>query len=1220
MSTTPIAPPREVSLDDALTVEDGPVLLTGIQALVRTTLQQRWADERRGLDTAAFVSGYQGSPLGGVDRAMQRASAHLDAAGIVFRPGLNEELAATAVAGTQLLGQLDRRRVEAVTGYWYGKAPGLDRAADAIRHGNLSGTAPLGGAVAWIGDDPTAKSSTVPSSSEPLCRSLVVPLLAPGNVGDVLRLGLHAVALSRHAGLWAGLKITADVADATAVVDLGDLVEEAPDLPPREGNDAPVLLPPTNLDAELDLMTGRLERVREYARAAELNRVVASARAPRIAMVAAGPGFAAVLRALQDLGVDGAGVELLGLRLVRLDLPWPLDRELLREQLGGVETVLVVEDKLPFLEGLIRDALYGTHRPPAVLGKEDHDGRPLLSARAAIGADDVARALGRLLPAEALDDRARARLRQLDGDPTSRPATVAGTSGTIAGRSSGTTLPTAVGAAAPTGVGDDDAPLPARTPYFCSGCPHNISTKAPADTLVGVGIGCHTMVALDDDRRGTLLGMPQMGGEGAQWFGLSPFTADEHLVQNLGDGTFHHSGSLAIRAAVASGVHLTYKLLYNDAVAMTGGQHPEGQLSIPDLTRWLALEGVARVVVTTPEPHDYRGVALDPIAAVRHRDGLQDAQAELAATPGVTVLIHDDRCATEERRLRKRGVLPEPAERIAINERVCEGCGDCGDASTCLSVEPVESPFGRKTRIHQSSCTQDRSCLKGDCPSFLTVTPAAGALKERPRPGLADPPVALPVPVRRVPDDVLIRMPGVGGTGVVTVSQILQMAAHLDGLHAAGLEQIGLAQKGGPVLSDVRIGPAPIAGQLRATAGRTDLLLGLDLLGAAAAPTLETCDPARTVAVVSTARVPTAGMVTDPSVRMPSSRGPLGRIDAATRAEDGLRIDALALADALFLDHMPANLLLLGAAFQHGCVPVAADAIERAIRLNGAAVDVSLAAFRWGRAAAEDLDVVETAAGLRRAVTPTAGSMVPATASLSDPRVVALVADAGLKGRLADLVVHRAGELALFQDRRCAERYVADVAAVARREQAATGGDRVARAYAVGLHKLTAYKDEYEIARLHLDATEKERVDAEFGPGARVRIMLQPPLLRALGVERKIACGPWIRPAFGVLRRLRRLRGTPLDPFAHTEVRRVERALPGEYRALVAAALEHLRPETAAQVVALAELPDVVRGYEDIKLAGVATYRERAAAGLRALETTSARPLLEVRRHAVGAD
>lgn len=1160
-------PRRSVGLDDALVVDDAPVLLSGIRALVRLTLEQRRADARAGLDTAGFVSGYQGSPLAGVDAAMHRAKALLDEAGIVVRPALNEELAATAVAGTQLLGQLDRRRTEGVTGWWYGKAPGLDRAADAIRHGNLSGTAPLGGAVAWIGDDPSAKSSTVPSSSEPLCRSLFVPLLSAGGVEDVVPLGLHAVAMSRHAGLWTGLRITADVADASAVVDLTGVADRIPRFAPRPARRAPVLLPPTNLDAEHDLMGARLERVREYARAAGLNRVVASADRPELAIVAAGTAHAVVLRALDDLGIGADGIEALGLRLVRLDLPWPLDRGLVREQLADVDAVLVVEDKLPFLEGLVRDALYGVQRPPAVLGKEDRDGRPLLPLRSAVAADDVALALGRLLPAERLDDRARARLRRLQ-DGGARP---------VPGPAE-----------------------PRRTPYFCSGCPHNVSTRAPKDTLVGVGIGCHTMVALDEGRHGTLLGMPQMGGEGAVWIGLSPFTDDEHTVQHMGDGTFHHSGSLAIRAAVAAGVNITFKLLWNDAVAMTGGQHPEGQLAVPELTRWLALEGVVRTVVTTPEPGGRRYGSLDPRASVRHRDDLQAVQAELAGVKGVTVLLHDDRCATEERRMRKRGLLPVPVDRVAINERVCEGCGDCGEQSSCLSVQPVPTEFGRKTRIHQSSCAQDRTCLKGDCPSFLRVVPRTGAEAVPVRPGTADPP-PVPEPVRRTPENVLIRMPGVGGTGVVTVAAVLQMAAHLDGLHAAGLEQIGLAQKGGPVVSDVRIGPDPVSGHPRAGTASVDVLLGLDLLGAASAETLRTTDPGRTVAVVASSYAPTAGMTTGAAPSSGSPAAPLRRIEAATRPGESLRVDALGLAERLFHDHMTANLLLLGAAYQHGCVPVSAAAIERAIELNGAAVATSIAAFRWGRAAAVDPD------GVDRTSRPAAPAPAPARRPASspeeaDPYATGLAREAGLSGRLGDLVAHRAAELVRFQDRACAADYVADVAAVARREgEAVPGSDAVARAYARGLHKLVAYKDEYEIARLHLDRTEAARIEAEFGPGARVQVLLQPPLLRALGLRRKLAFGPWIRPAFAVLHRLRRLRGTPLDPFGHTRVRRTERALPGEYRALVGDALAALRPETLAQVVALAELPDVVRGYEEIKLRGVATFRERAAEGLRTL-------------------
>jgi indolepyruvate ferredoxin oxidoreductase len=1143
MSAATLARP-DVTLEDRYAATSGAVLLSGIQALVRVALDQRRLDEARGHDTGAFISGYQGSPLAGLDRELVRARRHLESANVVFRPGLNEELAATAVAGTQLLGELERRRHEGVVGFWFGKSPGLDRAADAIRHANLSGTAPLGGAVAWIGDDPASKSSTVPSASEQMCRSLLVPLLAPGSVGEILELGLHAVALSREAGLWAGLKIVADIADAAAVVELDGLLGGIPEPMPREARRPPVLLAPTNLDAEHDLLTTRLARAADYARRAGLNRIAFEPRAPLIAIVAAGMSYQATLRALRDLSLDA---DALGLRLVQLRMPWPLDGRDARALLEGVETVLVVEDKAAFVESQVRDAFYGRADAPLVIGRNDSAGEPLLTSRSTLSADDVARALVRVLGADALPDAGRRHVERLE-------------------RGGGAVAPA----------------LARRTPYFCSGCPHNVSTRARPDALVGVGIGCHTMVALDaGDRRGQLLGMPQMGGEGAQWLGLEPFTDDEHFIQNLGDGTFHHSGSLAIRAAVAAGARMTYRLLYNDAVAMTGGQRAEGRLDVPAITRWLAVEGVKRVVVTTPEPKTYRGVTLDPIATVRHRDDLQAAQDELAAVDGVTVLVHDDRCATEKRRMRKRGDLPAPAERVWINERVCEGCGDCGEQSTCLSVLPVETEHGRKTRIHQSSCNQDFTCLKGDCPSFLLVTPKGGAL---PRPTTPPLPVALPDPVVQVPRDLLVRMPGVGGTGVVTVSQILQMAAHLDGRYAAGLEQTGLSQKGGPVLSDVRLSDAPIEGALRASTASADLLLGLDLLGAASPETLAVADPDRTIAVLNVAPAPTPAMVTDSSVPLPTVQLPLRMVQAATRAEALVTIDAEALAARLFGDHMPANMLVVGAAFQHGCLPLSAAAIERAIELNGAAVEVNLTAFRWGRAAVADPASVETA--LAR----------PSSVRALDGRSAAILDASGASGELLRLLEIRVPELVAYQDEAYARRYVEDVTSVAAIERERTAGSesRVAEAYARGLFKLMAYKDEYEVARLHLDAAERARREDELGAGAKVRILLHPPLLRAMGLRRKLRLGPWVLPFLRALVRLRRLRGTHLDPFGSARVRRVERELIEEYRALVAQALERLDGETAQRVAEIAALPDLVRGYEEIKLRNVERFRERA--------------------------
>jgi len=1164
---------RQIELDDRYAAARGPALLTGIQALVRLLLEQRRLDAARGLDTGAFVSGYPGSPLGGLDRELMRAERHLAPLGVVFEPGLNEELAATAVAGTQLIGELPGRRRDGVVGWWYGKAPGLDRAADAIRHGNVSGTAHLGGAVALIGDDPLCKSSTLPSSCELMAESLVLPLLAPASVADVVRLGLHAVAMSRHAGLWTALKIVSDVADSTAAVQLEALAEEVPP-PPREARGAPpMLLGASSVAAEHDLMSARLARARDYGREQRLNRVVFEPAQPRVALVAPGPAFATVQRALEQLGLaadDALGA--VGIRLVRLELVWPLHPDDAAAWADGVDEILVVEDKRPFVERQLRDLLYdrGPGSGPRVLGKHDEHGRPLVAMDGAVDADALARALAR---------RWRARLPDVARERLDKRAARA--------------------RAAPT-------PLPlARTPFFCSGCPHNLSTKAPEDQLIGAGIGCHSLVAVDPAAmRGRLLGAPQMGGEGAQWIGMAPFTDDDHYIQNLGDGTFHHSGSLAIRAAVAAGLRITYRLLYNDAIAMTGGQTPPGRIGVVELTRWLLLEGVARVVVTAEDPHAFDGRSLPAGVAVRHRDELQQVQEELGLVDGVTVLIHTDRCATEERRLRKRGKLPSPAQRVWINERVCEGCGDCGRKSTCLSVVPTDTELGRKTQIHQSSCTQDLACLEGDCPSFLLVTPAKGEL---PKPAaLPDVPVGLPEPTLVVDPDValLIRMPGIGGTGVVTVSQILQMAAVLEGRWASGLDQTGLAQKGGAVISDVRIAPVPLDGALRAAGGEVDLLLGLDLLGAVTPDTLRTLDPERTVAIVNVTTTPTAAMVTDPDAPELPLPQLVERVERATRADRALWIDAGRIAEALFADHMPTNMIMLGAAYQHGCLPVGVEAIEQAIRLNGAAVEANLSAFRWGRAAAVDRESVARAL---------AGRGPDALAAAAPPalpaKLAAAVGGAGFGPELERIVSMRAADLCGYGGAGAAERYVADVRAVVEAERAAVPGaaPSVSLAYARGLHKLTAYKDEYEVARLHLDALERARREAVFGPGARTQVLLHPPTLRALGLKRKLRLGRGALPLFRVLRALRPLRGTPLDPFGRSALRRLERELVGEYGELVERALTHLRPDTQAEVAAIAALPELVRGYEEVKLASVERYRQAASRQLARLEGATAR-------------
>ncbi len=1143
---TAATPLRELMLEDRYTAVSERVLLDGMQALVRMMLDLRQLDASRGRDTGVFVSGYPGSPLAGLDLELQRAARHLQAAGIVFRPGLNEELAATAVAGTQLLGELPGATKQGVTGFWYGKMPGLDRAMDAIRHGNLSGTAPLGGAVALIGDDAMAKSSTVPGGCENSCRSLAMPLLAPGTIAEILSLGLHAVELSRHAGVWTGVKIVTELADSSGMAQAGAAFAEIPSFPPREAHHPPVLLTPTNLEAERDLLGSRLQRAQEYAHEAGLNRVRFEPRRPRVGVIASGFGHQVVLRALSDLGLGPDQWEEIGLRLVQISMPWPLEPEQLRSFADGLEAVLVVEDKLPFVESQIKEALYRTPGAPWVLGKEDREGRPLLPLHGSVSADDVTCALARVLPSELAGEALAARLTAALDD-RSHPL-------------------------------DRLTVELKRTPYFCSGCPHNSSTRAASDQLVGVGIGCHTMVALDlPERRGQLLGMPQMGGEGGQWLGLAPFATEQHFTQNIGDGTYHHSGSLAIRAAVAAGVNITYRLLYNDAVAMTGGQQPQGKMSVPQIVTELEAEGVRQVVITTPEPERYRKVKLAAVASVRHRDELEQVQAELAALSGVTVMIHDDRCATEKRRLRKRGELPEPAQRVWINERVCEGCGDCGEKSSCLSVQPVQTEFGRKTRIHQSSCNLDMSCVKGDCPSFVVVQ-SGGSQPDSSRHRVeAVPPVTLPDPRLRVPEEALIRMPGVGGTGVVTAAAILRTAAHLDGRFAAALDQTGLAQKGGPVISDLRISPTPIEGQVRASRSGVDVLIGFDLLGTVAPPTLEVLDARRTIAILNTDVAPTASMVLDPGVLGPEPARLVSRVRRLTRGDEALALDAEVLAEELFGSHLQANMLLIGAAYQHGCLPLRGDAIERAIELNGAAVEANLAAFRWGRVAVARPDLMPRAS--------TSVTMV-GSGVRQDPEAT-----------LVELMERYQAELTSYQDGRYAKQFVDDVQTLSLGvgERLGDGGGELARAYADGLFKLMAYKDEYEVARLHLNLVEQTRLRSEFGEGARIKVLLHPPLLRSLGMKRKLALGRSATPLFRALRASRRLRGTGLDPFARTKMRRTERALIGEYQQLVAQALDQLVPATAATVLQIIRLPDMVRGYEGVKLANVQRMRERAA-------------------------
>jgi indolepyruvate ferredoxin oxidoreductase len=1113
---------------------DASPVLSGVQALARVGVEwQRW-NHAAGNRTAMLLSGYQGSPLGGLDLELARHRRLLDELDIVLRPGLNEELAATALWGSQLASAFPGARVEGVSGMWYGKAPGLDRAADAIRHGNYIGVGSRGGVLVAVGDDPSCKSSSLPSASEATLAALNLPTLYPATVAEVLSFGLHALACSRTTGTWVALKMTTDVADGIATLPAFTFDPILPDVVRHDPNGR--ILAPDSVAMERSLFEVRLPAAVRYAAHNRLNEISGADQA-WLGIVAAGKTWTDLQQALVDLGVGDDELERLGVRLLKIGMVHPLDREIVERFADGLVEILVLEEKQPFLEPAIREQLYGSWHRPRIRGKAD------LPLHGELDQDVLAPLLAEVLGSRAGSERFRPRLEQLAG-----AARV-----------------------------DASLELSVRSPVFCSGCPHNRSTTAPDGALVGAGIGCHSLVLVSPDGRGELTTMTQMGGEGAQWIGIAPFIEPTHVFQNVGDGTFHHSGSLALRAAVAAGVDVTFKLLYNGAVAMTGGQSVPGGLDVPSLTRLLEAEGVVRTIVTTDDPARYRRLRLASNASVRHRDRLDEAHDDLAGTPGVTVLVHDQQCAIEKRRSWRQ--LPNRRKtRVVIDERVCEGCGDCVRSSSCVSLVPVETEFGSKMHVHDPSCNEDLSCLLGDCPSFLTVE-VDGSGPPRALPA-APPPSAVP-PVGAIADDFRIRLVGIGGTGTVTLNRILADAAVRAGFAVVGLDQTGLSQKGGAVVSDLTIQPTQRAAAGRASAASVDLYLGLDIVGAASSRYLRAASTARTGAVVSTKLTPTGAFVSDPTAPLPRLDALRRRIARYTRADSSVYFDAGRLSEHLFADHLPAGLILLGAAWQQGLLPLPLAALEQAVGASGLDSERSLLAFAWGRAAVARPDALY--------VEPTDTPVLTAAER-------ELVASAGFAGALLRVVERRVPELVAFQSLDQAREYVAFLAQVADWEQTALGGLELTAIVAERLFTLMAYKDEYEVARLHLLGW-KQR-----GHEGKVRWHLHPPLLRALGLKRKIRVGRWILPLFRVLVALRGLRGTAFDPFGWVRLRRVERALPDEYRQLLLTAFAH--PAAAAQRELLRELcdsPSAIKGYEDIKLAAIEDWRVAVAEYLAAL-------------------
>ena len=1121
----------------------GRVFLTGIQALVLLPMLQRRLDRAQGLSTAGLVSGYRGSPLGAYDQQLWKAQQDLAAHDIVFQPGLNEDLAATALWGAQMHTAFGPARVDGVFGIWYGKGPGVDRTGDVFRTANMLGTSKLGGVLAVSGDDHAAQSSMYPHQTDGIFHAASMPVLQPASVREVIELGLAGIALSRHCGLWVGLKTIAEVVETAASFELPDapafVTPEGP--APAHGYnwDPRIAWPGQRAELERRLIEERLPAARAWARANRLDRVLIDAPRRRFGIVTVGKAHQDLMQAFTDLGLDAAEVAALGISVYKVAMSWPLETEGACAFAEGQEEVLVVEEKRSNVEAQLKDALYDLEsgRRPRISGKsalpEISEFSPLLVARA------LAARFGAALP------QLRKRLARIDAPRAALPAAV----------------------------------IPIRAPYFCSGCPHNSSTRTPEGSRTGGGIGCHVMALAQPELKTATFS--QMGGEGAQWVGAAPFSGTEHMFQNLGDGTYQHSGLLAIRAAVAARTNITYKILYNDAVAMTGGQAAEGVIDPARITRQLHAEGVGRIALVSEDPSRWHGAdGLAPGVTVHDRSLLDTVQRELREIAGVSAIVYEQTCAAEKRRRRKRKQLPDPDKRMFINERVCEGCGDCSVQSNCISIEPLETTFGRKRKINQSACNKDFSCAKGFCPSFVEIEGARLRKPDNARLQALEAGLAAALPLPAVPvlgQDFNVVVTGIGGTGVLTMGALLGAAAHLEGKASTVLDFTGLAQKNGAVVSQVRIAADPQRiGAVRVGPGAADLLLGADLVVATANDNLARLSPARTRAIVNTDETPTSAVVRQRDATQPSSLM-LDRVRQRCDAAGFHTVAAASLAQSLFGDTVTAHTLMLGYAWQQGLVPLSLASIEQAIELNGAAVALNLRAFTWGRIAAARPEA------LQEVNAPAA----PAPQTLDE------------------LIAGRTADLAAYQDQAYADRYLELVrGARAAGQRLGDDGEQFARSVAQNAYRLMAYKDEYEVARLYGSAEFKASLAAQFSDTGKISLWLSPPLLSradpATGRPRKRKFGPWILPAFGVLARLKFLRGSRFDPFGYTLERREERRLAADYLATMSAVCAGLDRERLSWATELAGLPHEIRGFGPVKAQAMEAYWARRAALLAA--------------------
>lgn len=1129
-----------ISLEDKYTATDGKVFMNGTQALVRLPLVQMRRDRAAGHNTGAFISGYRGSPIGAYDFALHQAKKHLDKEGVVFQPGLNEDLAATAVWGSQQIDTSPLANKDGVVGFWYGKGPGVDRSGDVFKHANSAGTSPLGGVLAFAGDDHNAKSSTIAHQSDHTFMASLMPMLFPSSVHEFVELGLLGIAMSRYSGLWCGFKVISDTIETTGVVDLAGekrqfVLPEDFDMPQGGLN---LRWPDAILEQDERLVEKKGYAAIAFARANKVDHVVFDSKKARFGIVASGKAYENVREALRQLGIDEKVAERIGLRLYKVRMPWPLEPEGIRKFSEGLEEVLVIEERREIIENQIKQQLFNWREDvrPRIVGKFDHKDNHILRLNEEMTAGVAVRAISSRLLTFDLPDGLAGRIAQKLAYYEERAT-----------------------------VRQNHEAAVTRTAHFCSGCPHNTSTKVPEGSRAMAGIGCHFMSVWMDRNTETF---SHMGGEGASWIGLSNFTDEDHVFANLGDGTYFHSGLMAIRAAIASGVNITYKVLFNDAVAMTGGQTHDGPLSPPTISHQLKAEGVKEIWLISNEPERYSQSQLAEGVKIRSRDHIEEVQKHLRTVKGCTAIIYDQTCAAELRRRRKRGLAPDPDKRAFINPLVCEGCGDCSVQSNCISIEPLETEFGRKRTINQSSCNKDFSCVEGFCPSFVTVHGGSLRKPELPELDASD----LPAPKTPKLDDVYnVAITGVGGTGVLTIGAILGMAAHVQGKAALLLDMAGLAQKGGAVLSHVRLAPTPdLVTAPQIVTGEADLLLAADTVVASSKDSIALFSTENTVGVLNTHLNPVSNFIFDRDYDF-REQNTINSIKQNVKPDPHL-VDFTKLAETVCGDSIATNIMMIGYAVQQGLVPLTPESIERAIELNAVAVKANKRAFAWGR---------------RFAANPQEASDI-----LEQLRPAAVEPDT-----LEQIVDKRADFLKDYQDEAYANRYREFVKQVETAEAAIGKKRDLTNAVARNLFKLMSYKDEYEVARLYTNGEFEKQIAKTFDGDFTLNYHLAPPIFgggkKPNGRPRKRAFGPWMLPMFRFLAKFKGLRGGPLDIFGYSGERRMERKLIDDYRDMVTGLLSRLSAENHHFAVALARIPDDIRGFGPVKEQAVEQARKK---------------------------